>query len=95
MTPVVNGLEAKYDGRITFRILNAGMGEGTDAFEFYRLPGHPSYVMLNPEGEILWQAFGPQSEATLETAMEEALDELTSKSLDTNRVEGSRLLSAI
>jgi hypothetical protein len=95
MTPVVNGLEAKFGSQISFRILNAGIGEGKDAFEFYRLPGHPSYVMLNPEGEILWQAFGPQSEATLETAMKEALDALTSGPLDTNRVESSPLPSAI
>lgn len=76
MTPVVNGLEGTYIGQVTFRVLNAGFGEGKEAFEAYRLPGHPSYVILDPDGAIVWQAFGPQSEDTLIAAVEDALKEL-------------------
>ncbi len=73
MTPVGNGLRDDFDGRSAFVILNAAFGEGKDAFEAYKLPGHPSYVMLYPTGEVMWRAFGPQAEATLETAIGDAI----------------------
>ena len=80
MTPVVNGLEERYATRIEFRALNAGFGEGKEAFEHYRLPGHPSYVLLNPDGVVLWQAFGPQAEAAIEGALLDALESSSSSS---------------
>ena len=73
MTPVVNGLCDEFDGRAAFVILNAAFGEGKDAFEAYKLPGHPSYVLLHPTGEVVWRAFGPQTEATLESALDDAI----------------------
>ncbi len=73
MTPVVNGLEDKYNGQVTFIILNAAFGEGKAALGAYLMPGHPSYVLLNPSGEVLWRSFGVQFEAALETAIEDAL----------------------
>jgi hypothetical protein len=79
MTPVVNGLEQKYDSSVAFLTLNAAIGEGKAAFEAYRLPGHPSYVLLNPGGEVLWSSFGVQLEDTLEIAI---LDALTSLNLN-------------
>ncbi len=78
MAPVVNGLQEKYESEVEFLILNAGFGDGKEAFEHYRLPGHPSFVLLNPQGEVTWQAFGPQAEASLEAAVLEALDASTS-----------------
>jgi hypothetical protein len=73
MTPVVNGLRDEFDGRAAFVILNATFGEGKEAFEAYQLPGHPSYVLLNPTGEVVWRAFGPQPEVTLESAISDAV----------------------
>ncbi len=73
MTPVVNGLRDEFNGRAAFVILNAAVGEGKDAFEAYKLLGHPSYVLLNPSGEVVWRAFGPQTEATLESAIDDAI----------------------
>lgn len=73
MTPVVNGLRDEFNGRAAFVILNAAFGEGKDAFEVYKLPGHPSYVLLNTSGEVVWRAFGPQTEATLESAIDDAI----------------------
>jgi hypothetical protein len=57
MEPVVNGLDEKYSEEIEFRSLNA-VEEGVDAFKAYALPGHPSYIVLNPAGEVLWRGFG-------------------------------------
>jgi hypothetical protein len=73
MTPVVNGLEEKYNAQVIFLSLNAAFGEGKAALEAYRMPGHPSYVLLNPSGEVLWRSFGVQFEASLEAAIEDAL----------------------
>lgn len=73
MTPVVNGLQATYQGTVDFRILNAALGEGKAAFEAYGLPGHPGYVILDPRGEVRWRAFGPQDGETLAAAIEDSL----------------------
>lgn len=73
MTPVVHGLEDAFQGRVEFRILDANKGVGKSAFGFYRLPGHPSYVILNPDGEVLWQAAGTQSERSLDGAIQASL----------------------
>ncbi len=73
MTPVVNGLQSQFEGQVAFTILNAAFGEGKDAFEAYKLPGHPSYVLLNPSGEVMWRAFGPQTDSSLESAIGDAL----------------------
>jgi hypothetical protein len=73
MTPVVNGLRDEFAGSVEFVILNAASGEGRQALEAYKLPGHPSYVLLNPSGELVWRAFGPQPEVTLESAIRDAL----------------------
>lgn len=73
MTPVVNGLADEYGAQIEFRSLNAGIGDGQSAFNNYRLPGHPSYIILNPDGEELWRSFGPQTQDVLENAIEVAI----------------------
>jgi hypothetical protein len=73
MRPVVNGQVAQYGEQVDFRELNAAFGEGKDAFDAYALPGHPSYVVLNPAGEVLWRGFGPQSGATIAEVIEDVL----------------------
>lgn len=73
MTPVVNGLKVEYDGSAAFLSLDAAFGEGKRAFEAYGLPGHPSFVLLDINGGVIWRAFGPQSGDTLRDAIENAL----------------------
>ncbi|GAB4577437.1 MAG: hypothetical protein Fur0022_01680 [Anaerolineales bacterium] len=75
MEPVVNGLEATYPDQIEFRAVDVNTPEGEQAFRTYRLPGHPGYVLLNPEGEVLWQGFGEQSRESLETQLQAALEQ--------------------
>ncbi len=88
MTPVVNGLKDRLSGQVAFRSLNAGFGEGKEAFEAYRLPGHPSYIILKPDGTVAWQAFGPQAESVLESAIRDALEAMA---LHENRALGTPL----
>lgn len=73
MAPIVNGLEDEYDDRITFQRLNAAE-EGQALFQQYNLRGHPSYVILDTRGEVVWRFAGQTSRATLRQAIEQALE---------------------
>ena len=75
MQPVVDRLGDVYEGQIKFVELDAE-GDGQRAFEAGRLPGHPSFVVMLPDGEEIWRGFGPVSEADLETAIRNALGKL-------------------
>ena len=61
MEPVVNGLEAEFDAQVEFRRINAGDFDGRVIFESFGLRGHPAYIILNPQGEVLWQGLGELS----------------------------------
>ena len=78
MTPVVNGLETTFGEQVDIRSLNANSSHGGSVFRGYGLPGHPSYVILDPQGEVLWSAFGPQSAGTLEEVIEDAISKVSS-----------------
>ncbi|MHA2427678.1 MAG: TlpA family protein disulfide reductase [Candidatus Hermodarchaeia archaeon] len=73
MTPVVNGLKAEFNELVEFHSLDAGTGTGERVFNSYELPGHPSYIILDPSGEVLWKSFGPQSKVMLASAIEDAI----------------------
>jgi hypothetical protein len=73
MTPIVDGLEAEYEEQVDFNFLNAGLGDGKRFFKFYGLPGHPSYILLSPDGEVLWRGFGPVSAEALESEIEKII----------------------
>ena len=74
MQPIVNGLNETYGDQIEFRELDANAPDGQQAFRAYALPGHPGYVLLNPEGEILWVGFGEQSRESIETQLQSAMN---------------------
>ena len=77
MAPVVNGLEAAFGGQLDIRSLDANSSEGKPVFQYYNLPGHPSYVVLDPRGEVLWSGFGPQSVEALEEVVKEAISKVS------------------
>ena len=74
MQPVVNGLNETYKDQIEFRELDANAPDGQQAFRAYALPGHPGYVLLNPEGEVLWMGFGEQNHGDIETQLRSAME---------------------
>ena len=57
MMPIVNWLAQEYKDKITFINLNANE-DGKTAFVYYRLLGHPSYVLLKPDGTQVWSFVG-------------------------------------
>ncbi|MBC8506476.1 MAG: hypothetical protein H8D34_16565 [Chloroflexi bacterium] len=73
MEPVVNGIEEKYFDDVEVMRLNANQGKGQEAFRFYRLQGHPSFVLLDFQGNITWSGLGVQTADTLEAQIEKQL----------------------
>ncbi len=70
MQPIVNGLEADFQGRLAFVRRNATTVEGRAEMSYYRLQGHPSYVIVAPAGSMLWSGFGPIPEGVLREQMD-------------------------
>ncbi|HEC23796.1 MAG TPA: hypothetical protein ENI95_12860 [Chloroflexi bacterium] len=74
MQPIVDGIEEQYGGQIDVLRLNALDGEqGEAAFRFYALRGHPSLVLVQPDGEAIWVRVGIVPRETLEEVIEGAL----------------------
>ena len=44
-------------------------------FRILFLPGHPSYVILGPQADVLWRGFGEQPKDTLTEQIRLALGE--------------------
>lgn len=74
MQPIVDGLETKYGETVEFKRINASTSEGLEIFTAYSLFGHPSYLILDESGQVLWQSVGEQPEGTIESALIDALE---------------------
>jgi hypothetical protein len=72
MTPVVDGLQADYGDWVAFTRLDAA-NEGRAAFAAYNLRGHPSYVIIDTAGKVLWKGVGKLPGDRLEEALRQAL----------------------
>jgi hypothetical protein len=72
MKPIVDGLQADYGDRVAFLQLDA-QNEGREAFAAFKLRGHPSYVIIDVDGQVLWQNVGEQPGGRLEAAIQDAL----------------------
>jgi hypothetical protein len=72
MQPIVDGLGAQYADRVAFVRLDAE-NDGRESFLAYNLRGHPSFVMIDTDGNILWQAVGEQPGSRLEGVIRQAL----------------------
>lgn len=75
MEPVVNGLEGEFDADVEFRRIDANSTEGQEIFHSFSLRGHPSYVILNPDADVLWLGLGEQPQDILEEQIRLALGE--------------------
>jgi hypothetical protein len=75
MGPVVNGLEEKYQDKVEFRRIDANSPTGKSAYQAYLLRGHPGFVLLSPDGTILWTGLGELPAEILEEQIRLALNE--------------------
>jgi hypothetical protein len=74
MRPIVNGLEEQYRDQIDFLSLNSlDGGQGEAAFGAYGLRGHPSTVVVAPDGEVSSIHFGVVSQRELDQSLQNAL----------------------
>ena len=74
MQPIVNGLENEYHESVEFIYINASTTEGLEIFNAYSLFGHPSYLILDDSGKVLWQSVGEQPAEDIQNALEAALE---------------------
>jgi len=75
MQPIVDGLENKYRETVEFVRINASTNEGLEIFNSYSLFGHPSYLILDDTGKVLWQSVGEQSQESIENVLNSKLDD--------------------
>jgi len=74
MQPIVDGLENQYQKSVEFARINASTPEGLEIFNSYGLFGHPSYLILDDVGIVLWQSVGEQPAEDIQSALEAALE---------------------
>lgn len=68
MQPIVDRLEEVYGEQIKFVRLDA-YNEGERAFEVGNFPGHPAFLMMQPDGKEVWRKFGVIAYNDFETAI--------------------------
>lgn len=73
MQPIVDGLKNEYNTEIEFRNIDANSATGNPIYKSFQLRGHPSYILLNPAGEVMWTGLGLQSQEQLKTQFSMAL----------------------
>ena len=66
MQPIVNGLEAEFKGQIAFERRNANSDDGKATMQAYNLRVHPSYVLVAPDGKVLWTGLGEMQAVRLQ-----------------------------
>ena len=74
MQLIVDGLETEYRESVEFKQINASTPEGLEIFNSYGLFGHPSYLILDDTGKVLWQSVGEQPAEDMKNALEVALE---------------------
>jgi thioredoxin-like negative regulator of GroEL len=73
MTPIVDGLNEQYGKQITIKQVNADIGDGPKIIQLYRIPGHPTILIFDKEGEEVARLFGPQPAEIVEEALQKVL----------------------
>lgn len=58
MQPIVNGFEREFSQQLAFEQRDANTEDGKAAMRTYGLRAHPSYVIVAPDGQLLWQFTG-------------------------------------
>jgi protein-disulfide isomerase-like protein with CxxC motif len=70
MTPIVNGLGAEFEGKVSTIQLNAALEANETLQNQWGLRGHPTFAVIDANDSVVQLLFGPQPEAVLREAME-------------------------
>ena len=73
MRPVVHGLEQQYGDRVAFAGVDYNNRANRDLVRQYRVLGHPTFVVLDREGQVVKQFVGHTPEADLDAALKQAV----------------------
>ena len=69
MMPIVDGLEAEFEGRVSIIRLDADVAVNARLQADYGLRGHPAFVVLDGNSQIIESYFGPQTADALREAL--------------------------
>lgn len=69
MMPIVDGLEAEFEGQVAVRRLNADEPANAELSQTYGGRGHPFFAILDENGEVTARFFGPQTAEDLREGM--------------------------
>ena len=69
MQPIVHGLETEFAGQLAFEQRDANTETGKVTMQTYNLRAHPSYVIVTPDGTLLWSFTGQVSADQLRTPL--------------------------
>ena len=72
MRPVVNGLQEKYGDRVAFAGVDYYDESNRQLFRKYEVLGHPTFVILDPNGKVVEQLTGFVEAEELEAAVRKA-----------------------
>jgi hypothetical protein len=73
MMPIVNGLEEEFSGRVAVVQLDAALKGNAALQSQWGLRGHPTFALLDSNGEVVQTLFGSYPESNLRRAMESVL----------------------
>lgn len=71
MQPIVHGLETEFAGQLAFEQRDANTEAGRVTMQMYKLRAHPSYVIVSPDGKLLWSFTGQVSADALRTQLKQ------------------------
>lgn len=73
MKPIVDGLETQFGDQIAFQRINANEGDGPAIMRAYRIQGHPTILLVDPQGQEVNRFIGPQSAEQLTKVLQQVL----------------------
>ena len=73
MQPIVHGLEMEFGNQIMFDRRNASLEAGKAVMDAYGIRGHPSYIIVSPDGKVLWSYTGAVAADVLRTQITQSL----------------------
>ncbi len=73
MTPIVDGIEEQYGEQIVLKRINADVDDGPTIVRAYRIPGHPTTLLFDKEGNEVQRLLGPQPADVIEQAVQKIL----------------------
>lgn len=73
MTPIVDGLEEQYHGRVAFQRIDANRGDGPAIIRQHNILGHPTILIVDHRGKEVNRLLGPQPAEDIEAILQQVL----------------------